>query len=116
MKKEYLQKRLEDIQSELSGTQNVLANESDKELDEVLKKILEVGTNKDLLASELIKLKKTKEELQEKIDVLEKTIKSSNNEYVKSQSEINACGVTIGKLDVRIENLLFRRCKSWQYC
>lgn len=109
-----LQKRLEDIQSELSGTQNVLANESDKELDEVLKKILEVGTNKDLLASELIKLKKTKEELQEKIDVLEKTIKSSNNEYVKSQSEINACGVTIGKLDVRIENLLNRLSEEYE--
>ncbi len=109
-----LQKRLEDIQSELKGTQNVLANESDKELDEVLKKILASETQRDLRESELVKRKKEKEVLSQKIEDMEHTIKSSNGEYVKSQSEMNECGVNIGKLDVRVENLLNRLSEEYE--
>ncbi|MDE6142044.1 MAG: hypothetical protein K2G03_05525, partial [Bacilli bacterium] len=73
-----LNRRLEETENELKGTNNVLKNETDKELDKVLKDYLEVSTNKELLVNKLSDLKSQKNDLSNEINELELQNRKAN--------------------------------------
>ena len=101
-------KKLSDIESELSGTSNVLKNETDKELDKVLEDYLSVSTNKELEIQKLNDLKSDKNDLLSEINELEIQNRKINSEYNKKLNRQKELEVSIGKMDVKLDGLLNR--------
>lgn len=109
-----LKKKLEECENELSGTNNVLKNETDKELDKVLKDYLDVSTNKDLLTNKLNDLKSQKNDLSNEINELELQNRKANSEYNKKLNEIKTLEVSIGKMDIKLDSMLNRLSEEYQ--
>lgn len=109
-----LNKKLNEVSLELSGTSNVLKNETDKELDKVLEEYLLVSTKKDEVTNKLNDLKTLKNDLSIEINELELINKKANSEYNKKQNELRDIEVSIGKMDVKLDNLLNRLSEEYQ--
>lgn len=99
---------LNNIKEELKGTKDVLDNSVDKEFDNVLKNILEVSTNKEILARKLSDAKTNKNELNNEINELESINRKANSLYNQKLNEIKNLEVSIGKMDIKLDNLLNR--------
>ena len=106
--------KLKGVQDEINGTSNVIKDELDKELDEVLKKYLEVSVKKEELQSKLNGLKSNKNDLLNEIVELELINKKANSEYNKKLNEIRELEVSIGKMDIKLDNLLNRLSEEYQ--
>ncbi len=106
--------KLKGVQDEINGTSNVIKDELDKELDEVLKKYLEVSVKKEELQSKLNGLKSNKNDLLNEIEELELINKKANSEYNKKLNEIRDLEVSIGKMDIKLDNLLNRLSEEYQ--
>lgn len=109
-----LKKRQDDIESELKGTTNVLKNETDKELDKVLKDYLEVSTNKELLNDKLNELRGEKNDLSNEINELELQNRKVNSDYNKKLNDIKTLEVNIGKMDIKLDSMLNRLSEEYQ--
>lgn len=109
-----LKKKLEDCLLELKGTDNLMKNEVDKELDEVLTDYLKYSTEKDQLVSTLNEKKMEKNDLSANINELELINRKNNSEYNKRQNELRDLEVNIGKMDVKLDNLLNRLSEEYQ--
>lgn len=107
-------KHLDAIQSEIKGTGNILKNETDKELDAVLKEYLEVSTSKELFTNKLNDLKSNKNDLSIEINELELQNRKQNSEYNKKHNELKDIEISIGKMDVKLDNLLNRLSEEYQ--
>lgn len=107
-------RKLSDIESELSGTNNVLNNETDKELDEVLALFLDVSTKKELEIAKLNDLKSEKNDLLNEINELELQNRKVTSEYNKKLSQQRELEVNIGKMDVKLDSLLNRLSEEYQ--
>lgn len=107
-------KKLDDIESELSGTKNVLKNETDKELDEVLALFLDVSTKKELEIAKLNDLKSEKNDLLNEINELELQNRKVTSEYNKRINQQRDLEVSIGKMDVKLDGLLNRLSEEYQ--
>lgn len=99
---------LNNIKEELKGTKDVLDNSVDKEFDNVLKNILKVSTNKEILTRKLSDAKTNKNELNNEINELESINRKANSLYNQKLNEIKNLEVSIGKMDIKLDNLLNR--------
>ena len=100
--------RLSKIQDELKGIDNIKNDSSDKELDKINKEYLEISTNKELTSDKLSKLKNDKNDLLQTIEEVELENKKINSLYNKKLNEIKELEVEIGKMDIKLDNLLNR--------
>lgn len=108
-KKEYLSTILDNLnakQAELDGTLNVSNNSLDKELDEILNNYYQTVALKENLEKELNKLKSERSELGVTIADLERKYREVNSKYNQKQNELKMAEVKVGKLDVKLDNLL----------
>ena len=108
-KKEYLSTILDNLnakQAELDGTLNVSNNSLDKELDEILNNYYQAVALKENLEKELNKLKSERSELGVTIADLERKYREVNSKYNQKQNELKMAEVKVGKLDVKLDNLL----------
>lgn len=108
-KKEFLSTILDNLnakQAELDGTLNVSNNSLDKELDEVLNNYYQAVALKENLEKELNKLKSERSELGVTIADLERKYREVNSKYNQKQNELKMAEVKVGKLDVKLDNLL----------
>lgn len=108
-KKEYLSTILDNLnakQAELDGTLNVSNNSLDKELDEILNNYYQAVALKENLEKELNKLKSERSELGITIADLERKYREVNSKYNQKQNELKMAEVKVGKLDVKLDNLL----------
>lgn len=108
-KKEYLETVLANLnakQAELDGTLNVSNNSLDKELDEILNNYYQAVALKENLEKELNKLKSERSELGVTIADLERKYREVNAQYNQKQNELKMAEVKVGKLDVKLDNLL----------
>lgn len=92
--------------AELNGTLNMQNNSLNKELDFIMTKYYEVNTAKDIISKELDKLKKDKTELQAEIEDKENINHRINSDYNKKTNELKEIEISLGKMDVRLDNLL----------
>ncbi len=92
--------------NELEGSQNVKNNTLDQELDDLLEKYYQKTSEKEILEKELSKLKNDKNELFLSINDLEKQKSEKNSIYNKKQQQLKDAEILLGKLDVRLDNLL----------
>ena len=93
-------------QAELDGTLNVSNNSLDKELDEILNNYYQAVALKENLEKELNKLKSERSELGVTIADLERKYREVNSKYNQKQNELKMAEVKVGKLDVKLDNLL----------
>lgn len=108
-KKDYLETVLANLnakQAELDGTLNVSNNSLDKELDEILNNYYQAVALKENLEKELNKLKSERSELGVTIADLERKYREVNAQYNQKQNELKMAEVKVGKLDVKLDNLL----------
>ena len=108
-KKEYLSTILDNLnakQADLDGTLNVSNNSLDKELDEILNNYYQAVALKENLEKELNKLKSERSELGVTIADLERKYREVNSKYNQKQNELKMAEVKVGKLDVKLDNLL----------
>lgn len=92
--------------SELVGTQNKSENTLDKELEEILRLYYEKSALKEKEMKELNHLKNEKSDLSTEIANLEKIYREMNSQITSKQNELKLEEVKMGKMDVRLDNLL----------
>lgn len=112
--KESKEASLESCLLELKGTDNVLNNQTDKELDEVLAEYLKYTEKKDEITLSLNTAKMDKNEVSNNINELESISRKNNSEYNKRQNELRDIEVNIGKMDVKLDNLLNKLSEEYQ--
>lgn len=112
--KNNLEEALQACQLELKGTDNVLNKNTDQELDEVLAEYLKYTTKKEELILNLNSLKTDKNDLTNNINELESISRKNNSEYNKRQNELRDIEVNIGKMDVKLDNLLNKLSEEYQ--
>ena len=112
--KKSLEESLENCSLELKGTNNVLNNNTDKELDEVLELYLKYTTKRDELNLKLNSKKTDKNDLVNNINELESINRKNNSEYNRKQNELRDIEVNIGKMDVKLDNLLAKLSDEYQ--
>lgn len=109
-----LKNKLDNIELEINGTNNVIKHETDKELDKVMNDILNISTKCELVKKNLDKLKTDKNDLSAEINELESINRKNNQEYNKIQSVIAEKSVEAGKMDVKLDGLLARLSEEYQ--
>ena len=109
-----LNTRLEHVQDELKGIDNIQNNASDKEFDSIMNEYLKVSTDKDLANDKLSKLKNDKNDLAQAIEELEIQNRKINSEYNKKMNETKELEIDIGKMDVKLDGLLNRLSEEYQ--
>ena len=106
--------RLTKIQDELKGVDNIKNDASDKELDKIMEEYLKISTDKDLTSEHLSKLKNDKNDLSQSIEELEIQNRKINSEYNKKLNETKELEIEIGKMDIKLDNLLNRLSEEYQ--
>ena len=106
--------RLNKIIDELKGVDNIKNDSSDKELDIIMQSYLKVSTDKDLTTEELSKLKNEKNDLLQTIEELELQNRKANSLYNSKLKESKELEVEIGKMDIKLDNLLNRLSEDYQ--
>lgn len=101
-----LEQKINSKENELVGTQNVMGNTLDKELDEILNEFYKKEALRDSITKDLNKLKAEKSDLVTEINELEKTYREQNFKITVKQNELRAEEVKMGKMDVKLDNLL----------
>lgn len=99
---------LKNILNEQTGTEGLLNNDIDKEVEKLLKEYYEVKGNKENLEINLNNLKTNKNDLQSEINEIELNNKKTNSNYNKTLNELKEAEVSLGKLDTNLDNLLLR--------
>lgn len=95
-------------ESELKGTEGIKSSSLDKELDETIEKYYEKEKVKNTISSNLDKLKSRKSDLNTELSELELANKKQNTEYNKKVNALKDIEVKLGKMDIKLDNLLLR--------
>lgn len=101
-------------QNEINGTTNLLNKTDDDELDNILNEYLKVSTDRDLTTNKLNELKSVKNDLMNEINELESINRSKNADYNKKLNEIKNLEINIGKMDIKLDNLLNRLSEEYE--
>ena len=105
---ENLQNMYDSKNSELSGNENKLDNSLDKELEKILDDYyFKIGL-KNSAEKDLNDFKSKKSDLSLEIAELEKKYRDINSQMTSKQNELKEEEIKIGKMDVRLDNLLLR--------
>lgn len=111
---ESLKTKLKEQKNELNGTENLKAGSLDKELDEILKVFYQKQEEKSKLSSEIEKLKSRKSDLNSEIAEIEQQNKIKNSEYNKMVNDLKEIEIHLGKIDIKLDNLLLRLNDEYQ--
>ncbi len=109
-----LKDRLDKVTNELKDINSVKNNSTNTELDQINEQYLNVSTNKDLTSDKLSKLKNDKNDLAQVIEELELENKKINSLYNKKLNEVKELEVEIGRMDIKLDNLLNRLSEEYQ--
>ncbi len=109
-----LELRANNVDKEISGTQNLLDDKTDDELDKIMTDYLELTTKIDINAKKLVSLKDEKSELADVINEIEAKNRKANSEYNHKQMEIKDLELTLGKIEIKMDNFLNRLSEEYQ--
>lgn len=99
------QKQME-LSKELEGSNALKNGHVDEKLLALLGELNEAENVKNITENNLQKLKEEKNNLVSEIDELEKKYREKNSTYNKLQNDLKTKEVTMGKLDIKLDNLL----------
>lgn len=99
------QKQME-LSKEMDGSVALKEGHVDEKLLALMDEVNEAETQKNIMEENLAKLKEEKSTLASEIDELEKNYREKNSIFNRLQNELKSKEVTLGKMDIRLDNLL----------
>ena len=96
------------VLKEIDGNKNILNSSIDKTLEELLNKYYKLNSNKEILESDLNKLKIEKNDISTHITELELNNKKINNNYNKLMSELKDNEIELSKYEIKMDNNLIK--------
>lgn len=96
----------QEINKELEGSEALKDGSVDAKLMALLEEVNEAETQKNIIEANLNQLKEEKSSLASEIDALEKKYREANSNYNRLQTDLKNKEVLIGKMDIRLDNLL----------
>ncbi len=103
-----LESLIEAKKSELSGTIGIKSSTLDQELDATIEKYYKEEERKNTIEANLSKLRSRKDEINTELSEIDLKNKKQNSEYNKKVSTLNGIEVSLGKMDIKLDNLLLR--------
>ncbi len=100
------EEQLKNITYEISGNNNILANELVNEEQMVLKEYYETLAKKDEVSLNLKNLIEQKEELNNELSDYELMVKKENSLFNEKKEILNQLEINVNRLDVKLDNLL----------
>ncbi len=101
-----LEEAINKKEMEIKGNQDIGDNKLDAKLVSILEEASQVASEKDIALEELNNLKRQKSELSLKINEVENKYHKTNTTYNQIQNELKDKEITLGKFDVKLDNLL----------
>ena len=101
-------KEEKNILSEISSNKNILDNSIDKTLDELLKKYYELTQEKEILTSNLSKLKSEKNDCLSEINELELNNRKINSNYNKLVNDLKSNEIELSRHEIKMDNNLIK--------
>ncbi|NMA50309.1 MAG: AAA family ATPase [Mollicutes bacterium] len=103
---ETLKDKLNKYINNIDGLKSIKTNSIHKKIDKLTKDIIEKEKEKEILENNLKETQNQKFDLHEQITTLEKEISNQNTVYRKLENSINQNEIEIGKLEIKIDNLI----------
>ena len=94
------------LENQISGTNNIIDNSLSKEEEEVLNAYYEASKEKDNITLKIQELQNKETELKEDINELEITIRKDNALYNSKNKELKDLEIEINRADVKLDHLL----------
>lgn len=94
------------VKNDLNGITNLKKNNLDAELEKIMQKENNLTIEKEKLEKDLADLKNKKIDLNNELQELEDKTNKANQEYRSISNELNNVSVNVGKLNVKLDNLL----------
>ena len=104
--KDNYQNKLNNIISEINGINDISNNNLDKVIEKLLEELSHLRKKLELKEIDLNNKKDEKDNLNNRLKELEGELSKQNNEYRLLQAEYSKNEVEIGKMDVKLDNLL----------
>ena len=98
---------------EIKGNEEIGTNKLDQKLVNILEEANNVSSKKDMVNIELTKLKKQKSDLSLIINEIEAKNHKANAEYNRVQNALKEKEITLGKYDVKLDNLLLNLSENY---
>lgn len=98
---------------EIKGNEEIGTNKLDQKLVSILEEANIVSSKKDMINVELTKLKKQKSDLSLMINEIEAKNHKANSEYNRIQNDLKEKEITLGKYDVKLDNLLLNLSENY---
>ncbi len=103
---EDLEDKLKIVKNDIEGLNNLSNNSLDEKLESVMNKLNTIVIEKEKIEQNIEELKNEKNVLNEQLNELEFLNNKNNQEYKLVASELNNVSVNVGKLNVKLDNLL----------
>ncbi len=101
-----LENKLKNIKNDLNGLNNIENNTLDKELESIMDKWNTLTIEKEKMEQKMNHLKDEKNDLNNKLNDLELASSKASSINRSIQAELNTVSVNVGKLNVKLDNLL----------
>jgi len=101
-----LEEKLKIVKNDIEGASNLQENSLDKKLEDIMNKLNVLTIEKEKIEHNINEVKLNKDELNNKLSLLEMEVSKSNSEYKMISNELNQVSVNVGKLNVKLDNLL----------
>ena len=101
-----LENKLKEVKNDILGLENVSNNKIDEKITDIMNKLNTLNIEKEKMEQNINNLKIQKQDLNNELSELENI---SNKEYLSirnTQTELNSVSVNVGKLNVKLDNLL----------
>ena len=101
-----LENKLKEVKNDILGLENVSNNKIDEKITDIMDKLNTLNIEKEKMEQNINNLKIQKQDLNNELSELENI---SNKEYLSirnTQTELNSVSVNVGKLNVKLDNLL----------
>ena len=108
-----LKENLRIKKEEIQGNEDLSNNKIDEKINIILENVNKLSSKKDLVSLELKELKDKKQELNEEVEILDNNYRKIASNYNKIQNDIKEKEVSIGKMDIRLDNLLINLTENY---
>ena len=98
--------KLKIVKNDIDGIEKLQDNSLDEKLESIMNKLNILTIEKEKSENLISELKIKKEDLSNELSILEKELSQSNSEYKLLSNELNSVNVNIGKMNVKLDNLL----------
>lgn len=97
----------------IKGSENLKENRLDEEIEKLLQDYYAKCSAKEIILKDLALLKEQRTELTDEISSLDLEYRKTNSEFNKKQNDLKTFEIKLGKMDVKLDNLLLTLNESY---